>query len=55
MVRRRAKWFEKGKRNTKCFLNLEKSSHDRKQISEIRNEEGNIVSNQTGTLGVLKL
>ena len=55
MVRSRAKWFEKGEKNTKYFLNLEKSDFDRKRISEIKNKQGNIVSDQTGILGVLKL
>ena len=55
MVRSRAKWFEKGEKNTKYFLNLEKSRFDRKRISEIKNEQGNIVSDQMDLLGVLKL
>ena len=38
MVRSRAKWFEKGEKNTKYFLDLEKSGFDRKHISEIKNE-----------------
>ena len=55
MVRSRAKWFEKSKKNTKYFLNLEKIGFDRKRIFEIKNKQGNIVSDQTGILGVLKL
>ena len=55
MVRSRAKWFEKGEKNTKYFLYLEKSGFDRKGISEIKNKLGNIVTNQYGILGVLKL
>ena len=41
MTRSWAVWFEKGEKNTKYFLNLEKSGFDRKQISEIKNEQGN--------------
>ena len=48
MVRKRRKEHQ-------IFLNLEKSGFDRKQISEIKNEQGNIVSDQMGVLGVLKL
>ena len=44
MVRSRAKWFEKGEKNTKYFLKSKKSGFDRKQISEFKNEQGNIVS-----------
>ena len=55
MVRRRAKCFEKCEKKTKYFLNLEKSGFDRKRISEIKNEQGNIVSDQMGILGVLNL
>ena len=55
MVRSRAKWFEKGETNTKYIRNLEKSGFDRKQISEIKSEQGNIVSDQMGLSVVLKL
>ena len=55
MVRSRTKWFEKGEKNTKYFLNLEKSGFDQKRISEIKNKQGNIVSDQMGTLGVLQI
>ena len=46
--------FEKGKKNTKYFLTLEKSGFDRKQIFDIKNEQGNIMTHQTRILGVLK-
>ena len=55
MVRSWAKWFEKSEKNTKYFLNLEKGGFDGKRISEIKNEQGNILSDQTGILGALEL
>ena len=55
IIRSREKWFKKDKKNTKYFLNSEKSGFDRKRISEIKNQRGNIVTDQTCVLGVLKL
>ena len=55
MIRSRAKWLEKGEKNTKYHLNLKKSGFDRKRISEIKNDQGNIVTDQICNLGVLKL
>ena len=55
IVQCRAKWFEKGEKNTKYFLNFEKSGFDRKPISEIKNEHSNIENDQMGILGVSKL
>ena len=47
MVRKRRK-------NTKYSLNLEKNGFDRKRISEIKNKQDNIVTNQICILDVLK-
>ena len=47
MIRSKAKWLEKGKKNAKNFLNLEKSGFDQKRISEIKNKQGNIVTDET--------
>ncbi len=44
-IRARVKWFEEGERNTKYFLNLEKSQGVRKQLTKVRNKSNQVVTN----------
>ncbi len=44
-IRARVKWFEEGERNTKYFLNLEKSQGVRKQLTKVRNKNNQVVTN----------
>jgi len=54
IVRSRARWAEMGERNTKYFLNLEKSGYQRRSINEIKTSTGSVVSVQNAILYVLK-
>ena len=45
-IRSRAKWVEFGEKNTKYFLNLEKSRRGNKSINKIKNTKGTLVTEQ---------
>ena len=49
-VRSRVKWIEEGERNTKYFLNLEKSRANGKLFSSLELDSGDIVVNQSDIL-----
>ena len=51
--RSRAKWVESGGKNTKHFLNLEKSRRRNKLINKIKNTKGILVTEQQATVEVL--
>lgn len=53
-VRSRIKWIEEGEKNTKFFASLEKSRQAKKTITALKDENGNITSNQTNILNVEK-
>ena len=52
-IRSRAKWVESGEKNTKYFLNLEKSRRGNKSINKIKNTKGVLVTEQQAILEVL--
>ena len=54
IIRSRAKWVEAGEKNTKYFLNLEKSYNSCKSINRIKDENGLIVCDQQLVLQALK-
>lgn len=39
-TRSKIKWIEEGERNTKYFLGLEKTNHNRKIMSALKNKNG---------------
>ena len=45
-IRSRAKWVEEGEKNTKYFLNLEKTRANSKIFSSLKGESGNAITNQ---------
>ena len=49
-IRARVKWVEQGEKNTKYFLNLEKSRQTKKSIIKIYDKDGNILDDQTQIL-----
>jgi hypothetical protein len=49
-IRSRAEWIEKGEKNNKYFLCLEKQKQTKKAITQIRDDLGNITTNQTEIL-----
>ena len=46
ILRSRARWHEKGERNNKYFLNLEKRNHSRKLVSKLKLQNGSVITNQ---------
>ena len=44
--RSKCRWLEEGERSTKYFFNLEKRNYNRKVISELENENGEVISNE---------
>ena len=46
-TRARMKWIEEGERNTKYFLGLEKTNHNSKTITALKNAEGNLCTSKT--------
>jgi len=51
-TRARVKWIESGEKNTKYFLNLEKSKANGKIMDCVKNENGNIVTKQSDIMKV---
>ena len=51
-VRARAHWVEKGEKNTKYFLNLEKSKGNAKVMDSVKNEKGDILTDQMDIIKV---
>ena len=49
-VRARIKWIEEGERNTKYFLNLEKSRGKKNVMTRIIDNNGKLITNQTEVL-----
>lgn len=43
MTRSKAQWYEFGEKNSKYFYNLEKRNHNKKHITSLAKEDGNIV------------
>ena len=54
IFRSRANWSQVGERPTKYFLNLEKRNYVNKQISQLEDEGGHLVSTQKQILNVQK-
>ena len=40
IIRRRARWYEFGEKNSKYFLNLEKTNHTKKHVTSLINDSG---------------
>lgn len=53
-VRARVKWIEEGEKNSKYFLNLEKTRAKQKLFPSIELENGNVVANQFDILNAQK-
>ena len=49
-IRSRANWIEKGEKNTKYFLSLEKGRQLQKTITRLYNDKGEIIKNQDDLL-----
>ena len=54
IVRSRANWFENGEKNTKFFINLEKRNQKQKLITNIYNDNGDLVSSTKEILNTAK-
>ena len=50
IIRSRVRWLEEGERSSKYFCNLENRSWQKKNIYSIRDDEGNIISDQPSIL-----
>lgn len=51
-IRSKQQWIEKGEKNNKYFLGLEKSRQNKKVILKLKDDNGNIVSNQSEILKI---
>ena len=45
IVHSRARWYEHGERNSKCFYNLEKRNQKKKHITSLVNDDGDKITN----------
>ncbi len=50
IIRSRSRWVEEGEKSSKYFCNLEKRISDKKKISRLKNDNGEIVSNQSDVM-----
>ena len=53
-VRARVKWVEEGEKNTKYFLNLEKSRANSKIMEKVTDENGHTITKQANIINVQK-
>lgn len=54
MIRSRARWYEMGEKTTNYFLNLENRNYVNKNIQEIKNDNGDLLSAQNEILNEVK-
>ena len=50
MFRSKWRWVEQGERPTKYFFNLERRNYNKKVISELETENGNLIIDKTQIL-----
>ena len=55
IIRSRATWYEKGEKNTKYFLNMEKSNKKRSCVRKILTNDDTLTTNPTTILNELEL
>jgi hypothetical protein len=53
-VRFREKWVEQGEKNNSYFLGLEKKKQTKKSINKLKDENGDIICEQTELLKEIK-